>query len=104
MDSTLSRLQSWFRSQCDGEWEHDCGIELSTLDNPGWRLQVNLANTSLQNFSFAAHQDRDDDATEWLRAWRDATTFHAACGPTRLEDAIRLFLDWAQQAGTSKVS
>ena len=102
MENTLRRLQTWYRAQCDGDWEHEGGIEIGTLDNPGWRLKVDLTDTILQEIPFEAQRDRYEDATNWLRAWRDPTTFHVACGPTRLEDALIVFLEWAEQPATSK--
>lgn len=29
-------LQKWYKSQCDGDWEHEYGIKIETVDNPGW--------------------------------------------------------------------
>src|SRR5260221_4160816 len=38
--TALSDLENWYRSQCNGEWEHGEGITIGTLDNPGWSIQV----------------------------------------------------------------
>ena len=37
----------WFRSQCDGEWEHDNRIKIETLDNPGWDVWINFDYSQL---------------------------------------------------------
>ena len=34
----LYLLQRWYVAQCDGEWEHAYGVEIGTLDNPGWSI------------------------------------------------------------------
>ncbi|WP_203237204.1 Imm53 family immunity protein [Streptomyces gilvosporeus] len=34
----LSSLTAWYTSQCDGGWEHEYGIRIETLDNPGWSV------------------------------------------------------------------
>ncbi|NII53796.1 immunity 53 family protein [Luteibacter sp. SG786] len=39
------RLQQWYENQCDGDWEHSFGITIDTLDNPGWILSIDLAET-----------------------------------------------------------
>lgn len=96
MTSSLLRLMQWYQSNCDGDWEHSYGIEVETLDNPGWRIKIDLENTSLRDASFDAYQDKYDHATEWLRCWIEDLSFHAACGPLRLEDALGVFLDWAE--------
>jgi hypothetical protein len=33
---TLTWLQAWYAEQCDGDWEHQFGVSVETLDNPGW--------------------------------------------------------------------
>ncbi|GHB54781.1 hypothetical protein GCM10010331_48120 [Streptomyces xanthochromogenes] len=35
-ENVLDRLQSWYSAQCNGDWEHEWGIKIDTLDNPGW--------------------------------------------------------------------
>lgn len=34
-------LQNWYQSKCDGTWEHEYGLDISTIDNPGWKVLVN---------------------------------------------------------------
>lgn len=46
-------IQDWYEAQCDGDWEHDYGVEINTLDNPGWMVKVDLTGTSLEGASFA---------------------------------------------------
>jgi len=31
-------IQSWYRDQVNGEWEHTSGVTIETLDNPGWMV------------------------------------------------------------------
>lgn len=35
--AALTRLQRWYSSVCDGDWEHQFGVNVSTLDNPAGR-------------------------------------------------------------------
>ena len=35
-EAVFQRLQKWYKSQCNGDWEHSFGIKIETLDNPGW--------------------------------------------------------------------
>ena len=39
-DQILLRLQRWYVSRCDGEWEHGMGVRIETLDNPGWQVVI----------------------------------------------------------------
>jgi hypothetical protein len=31
----LAELQTWYRAQCNGEWEHVWGMTIQSTDNPG---------------------------------------------------------------------
>lgn len=48
----LTWLQAWYATQCDGEWEHEHGVSIETLDNPGWFLKLDLRETSLDGLTF----------------------------------------------------
>ena len=95
MSSELSELQKWYAAQCDGDWEHQQGVEIGTLDNPGWRVEIDLADTSLEGIEFRAVKENYEHETEWLSCWIAENKFQAAGGPQQLTRMIRLFLDWA---------
>ena len=40
MGDLLKVLQQWYQSKCDGTWEHMYGVEIDTLDNPGWTVSL----------------------------------------------------------------
>ena len=44
MSSIIQWLQDWSKSQIDGDWEHELGISISMLDNPGWILRADVSN------------------------------------------------------------
>ncbi|WP_328686786.1 immunity 53 family protein [Streptomyces caniferus] len=33
-------LPSWYASHCDGDREHEGGVTIKTLDNPGWAVKM----------------------------------------------------------------
>jgi len=92
--SVLQRLQSWYLTQCNGEWEHEYGIRVQTLDNPGWMIKVNLQGTSLEGVEFRPIKIERSEQ-DWLHASRTADEIRIACGPQNLEEAIVVFCDWA---------
>lgn len=51
-DDALKWLEDWYSDQCDGDWEHQNGIDIGNIDNPGWTLKVDLTGTSLENIPF----------------------------------------------------
>ncbi|NRQ31606.1 hypothetical protein HII36_07085 [Nonomuraea sp. NN258] len=97
ISDALGYLQSWYSSQCDGDWEHGYGVTIDTLDNPGWILKVDLVGTSLEGASKGSMEvDRSDD--DWVRVWSDGVQFQGVCGPLNLGemlDAFRQFTDTA---------
>ena len=44
MSNIIQWLQDWTKSQIDGDWEHELGISISMLDNPGWVLSADVSN------------------------------------------------------------
>jgi len=43
----LDWIQDWFRENCDGDWEHGEVIQITTIDNPGWEVEIDISNTSI---------------------------------------------------------
>ena len=95
--STLNDLQRWYAAQCNGDWEHSYGVEIGTLDNPGWLVKIDLIDTELQAREFAAisRGDSDNDA-DWLHAKLEDEKFQGACGANNLNEVLEIFLKWAQ--------
>jgi hypothetical protein len=49
VQDNFSWLTEWYLCQCDGDWEHQFGVRIDTLDNPGWSLTIDLERTSLES-------------------------------------------------------
>ena len=98
MRDVLRQLCDWYAAQADGDWEHEYGIKIETLDNPGWHVQINLKDTSLEAVDFTEYRDSYDDDVKWLLCRKIDGVFDVACGVPRLEDALSRFLDWAESA------
>lgn len=87
-------LQAWYVAQCNDDWEHNHGITITTLDNPGWTATIDLAQTDLDPRTYTrreTHRSQDD----WCVTWTENAIFHAACGPTNLAEALHEFRLWA---------
>ena len=88
----LAFLLRWFQSHCDGDWEHDDGIMIETLDNPGWSIRIRIEGTELEGRVtpwVRLHDDSDEHV--WLYWHSSGTEFRAACGPTDLPRALAAF-------------
>lgn len=66
----LMWLQGWYTAHCDGDWEHDEGIRIGTLDNPGWSLRIRLTDTAWETKPFERVKVERDEH-DWVNAWVD---------------------------------
>ncbi|MGW7512831.1 immunity 53 family protein [Streptomyces massasporeus] len=95
-EHVLEWLQSWYSSQCDGDWGHEWGVTIETIDNPGWLVKINLEETELADREYP-HQRVTRDEHDWVIAWTSEQTFHVTCGPGNLAEALSLFRTWASE-------
>ena len=95
----LRRLQDWYVSQCDGGWEHAYGISITTLDNPGWKINVDLTDTDLIGRTFDDILFEGKDNNDWYQCRIRNDDFEGHCGPHHLGDVIAIFLNWANGKG-----
>ena len=90
----LKRLQDWYAAQCNGDWEHEYGVEIGTLDNPGWSLSIDLAGTLLEHAGFDNISTLSPES-EWIDCRVEQGRFEGRCGPKMLEEMIMVFIRWA---------
>jgi len=96
----LARLKLWFAAHCDGEWEHDRGISITTTDNPGWWVKVALDGTKLAGRDFIPVSENIDPgghpcASRWLHCSIADGQWQGAGDETRLDEILEIFLTWA---------
>ncbi len=97
-DSAIGWLQDWYLSQCNDDWEHQFGIKVETLDNPGWKIEIDLSETELSEASFAP-QRIERSANDWISCKVVDDKFQAACGPRNLTETLELFRQWVSVQG-----
>ena len=93
-ENVLDWLQNWYAAQCNEDWEHEWGVKIATLDNPGWTVTIDLEETDLEHHEYP-RQDVNRSPHDWVWAWTSEKTFHARCGPGNLTEALALFRSWA---------
>jgi Immunity protein 53 len=96
-------ITGWYQSHCDDSWEHQYGIRLETLDNPGWHLTVDLIHTDLQGRTMAdvcegVSPEEHPTAARWIHCFVRNNKFEGACDPTQV---ARLFETFTQFSGAS---
>lgn len=92
----LSCIMAWYSSHCDGDWEHQRGLSIETLDNPGWLFKVNLIDTNLENammvpISEGCHASSNPEGDVWIDCRIRDREFVGASDPTQLPRLIRIF-------------
>ncbi|SET06073.1 Immunity protein 53 [Myxococcus fulvus] len=94
----LAELQAWMASHCDGEWEHQYGVTIDTLDNPGWSVKIDLKDTKLLGVAFE-EKTVDRSEKDWLACRVREATFEGYGGVFNLREILEVFLGWANASG-----
>jgi Immunity protein 53 len=87
----IEQIQSWYAAQCDGDWEHQYGISIETLDNPGWCVTVDLFGTSLESVSFQTYQE-DKSEEDWVVCEISGNKFVGRGDPGKLQTIWEIFV------------
>ena len=102
--SSLIKLEKWYQSQCNGEWEHNYGITIGTLDNPGWTVDIDLKETDIEGANME-NLIVDNGDNDWIHLKIIDDLFIGRGDPKKLHYIIEAFLHFVEkQKGThSKV-
>ncbi|WP_144393891.1 immunity 53 family protein [Pleionea sediminis] len=87
----LEKLQGWYLSQCNNDWEHQYGVKIDILNNPGLKLEIDLKGTSLENASFDEYKSDNESESHWLFCKVEDKKFIGASGPLLLDNMIANF-------------
>lgn len=44
-------LEKWYALNCNGDCEHGYGVHITTLDNPGWHVEMDIKDTCLSHIT-----------------------------------------------------
>lgn len=94
MKNVTERLQSWYARSCDGSWEHQHGVHIDTIDNPGWTIRIGIRGTNLEGKGFEAFS-LERGPSDWLRCEVKDGAYEAVGGPQNLAELLDIFLRWA---------
>lgn len=96
----FERLENWYASMCNGDWEHTYGIFISNIDNPGWSVKVELQDTYLYNCDFPEIKVQGVVQDDWVACKKENGVFQGYCGSKNLGEMLAIFLDWAEKLDT----
>lgn len=104
-DNILIELQEWYYKHCNGYWEHKYGIEIISLDNPGWMIKIDLKETEFENKDFIPYKKGEfqDNVSPkiWIDCYIKDNIFYGAGDSKKLKKIIKVFLDWCNFAKSS---
>jgi hypothetical protein len=89
-------LRNWYESNCDGDWEHSYGINIGTLDNPGWSVDIDLIDTIFEGIQFDKIQIYVDDSS-WIHCDVVEGVFIGQGSIDKLEEILKIFSEWVIQ-------
>lgn len=86
----LEWLQQWYLNNCDGSWEHNNGVTIDTLDNPGWSIEISLTDTPLADTEivYTLNEITEDN---WFAYSVSNNVFKGAGDPSKLSKLIEVF-------------
>ncbi|MFA0964299.1 immunity 53 family protein [Roseivirga sp. BDSF3-8] len=85
-------IQNWFASQCDGDWEHDYGVKIETIDNPGWSVEIDLKDTVNETLSIE-YQLMEKSKNDWYGYQVKDGVFSGGGDPSKLTVLLDIFIN-----------
>ena len=96
MSDVLQELQNWFAKNCNAKWEHQHGVKIETLVNPGWAVAVDLTGTTLAGVKFQnVDVSRTDD--DWIQCRIKSDVFEGFGGICNLAEILNVFFTWNER-------
>lgn len=89
-------LEDWYNRQCDGDWEHDHGIRIENLDNPGWTIHINLKDTELEYLKLRV-DDTERSEEDWFHYRIENGEYFAGGDPNKLLFLLEKFKEIAEK-------
>jgi hypothetical protein len=86
----LHWLERFYVSECDGDWEHQYGVKIETLDNPGWMVKVDVFETELHDLHIEYAQE-ERSASDWLGIELVKQRFRGVGDPYKLTTILERF-------------
>lgn len=95
--NNIQWIEDWYKNECNGDWEHTYGISIQTIDNPGWMIQIDLQDTSLENLHIDPEKAEISDF-DWYALQIKDKKFTAAGDPAKFNFLLGKFRELATKA------
>lgn len=87
--NAIEIITKWYQIKCDGQWEHEYGIEIKNIDNPGWCIQIKEDEKKLP---FTYEVEFSDE--NWVHIKATEYNFSAYGGPINLNELLEQAAKW----------
>lgn len=88
--NSLDWICKWYDQNCNGNWEHDFGIVIESLDNPGWSITIDTEGTSIELLD-KPWILKENSTEDWYGYKISNGKFEASGDPMKLPFLINLF-------------
>ena len=95
MDSS-KKLQTIISHFINGQWEHEEGVIIQTIDNPGWMIKVSLYGTFLQGCDFT-EVEKELSTKEWYVCRVKNGYFEGFGSVNNLDNIVDVLYGWFNQ-------
>lgn len=89
MTDLIDELQGWYALQCNDIWEHSFGVEITNIDNPGWKVKITGAVERSP-----ATIDLERSEVDWVRVHATDREFVGYGGASNLKEILKLAINW----------
>jgi len=97
MNSPIEKLATWYSAQCDGDWEHGHGFKITTIDNPGVAVDIDLCGTDLELIPYTEKKEDYNSKDNWMICRRTDEKFEGRGAASKLENIISEFISWTEK-------
>jgi hypothetical protein len=95
----VEKIQTWYSSQCDGDWEHEYGVNIFTIDNPGWGVSFDLEGTTLSGLKIP-DQENENNESDWFSIRIRDNVLHGTGDQLKLDFLLNKLMEILELHGT----
>lgn len=99
----LEWIQSWYQGECNNDWEHSFGVHITTVDNPGWNIDIDIEDTELEGLEIDYKLQEESDA-DWYGIAIKSNKYVAGGDPGKLEFLLERFRELVESQRSGELT
>jgi hypothetical protein len=89
-------LEDGYWHQRNENWKHEFRLSMDTLDNPDWKITIDLNNPDIINKIFETYKV-ERAKNNWCCCWIENLKFEGRGGAKNLREILEVFFSWLQE-------